>query len=994
MSDPRERYWRRLDEQLGRPELQEALAREFPPAADLPPGALTRRSFVHLLGASLALAGIGGCVRRPRQKILPYVARPPEMTPSAARRYATSMTLGGYATGLLVESHTGRPTKIEGNPDHPASFGAAGVLEQASVLGLYDPQRARTPRRAGRRSPWDAFAAAIGPAQLRNAVGARGAGLHLLLEPSASPLQAELLAHVRQRYPGARIHVDAPLAGDGERTGTAAAFGRAMQPVYDFTAADVVLALDADFLGAMPFHLRYARDFASRRRIAAPSDDMNRLYVVETAPTVTGGAADHRLRARPTEIPALVAALVEQIARAAPELAVQLPESAGGGTSAHAPWLTAVADDLLAHRGRAAIVAGERQPAAVHALANLLNVLLGGDGHTVRYIESPLSAGEPGTGLAALATALRAGDVGWLVVLDGNPAYAAPADLGFAALLGRARESAYLGLYRNETARACRWFLPAQHYLESWGDGRAWDGTASLVQPLLEPLYGGHAVADVLAALAGDATDPHDALQESWRRRLPPRDFQQTWDEMLQRGVAPDSAAPPIAVRPSREGVAHLLGDTAMAAEPAQGRLELALVPDAAAYDGRFGNNPWLQELPDPITKLTWGNAALLSPATAARFGVESGGLVELAAGSRKLTIPALIAPGHADDAVTVALGYGRAGRGRGDGDEQVAAGVGADGYALRTMAHPFTRRDVSLRPLGRRAALAITQGHWRMDGRPLALAATLTEFRRQPTIAPRQRGKPLSLYEPAPSAAPDQWAMTIDLAACTGCSACVVACQAENNVPVVGPEGVRDSREMHWLRIDRYFAGTPDDPVALSQPMLCQQCEKAPCEYVCPVSATVHSPDGINEMVYNRCVGTRFCSNNCPYKVRRFNWFDYNAEVSETERLAKNPDVTVRARGVMEKCTFCVQRIREAQIGARLEDRGLRSGEVRTACQQACPSRAIVFGSLTDPEDEVTRWRDHPRAYSVLHELGTEPRVRYLARITNPNPRLEAGAG
>ncbi|HET8833322.1 MAG TPA: 4Fe-4S dicluster domain-containing protein, partial [Gemmatimonadales bacterium] len=432
-----------------------------------------------------------------------------------------------------------------------------------------------------------------------------------------------------------------------------------------------------------------------------------------------------------------------------------------------------------------------------------------------------------------------------------------------------------------------------------------------------------------------------------------------------------------------------LRGDLGDIAQPEGSALEIALVPDRSVHDGRFANNPWLEELPDPITKLTWGNAALLSPREAARRGVESGQMLEIATGARRLTIPALVVPGHADGAVTIAVGYGRRAAGRGEGIEEVAAGVGADAYSLRTAADGFALPGASVRPLADRTDLAVTQQHWDMEGRPIALHATLEQFRRQPVVAPGERGRPLALYQPARDPGQPQWAMVIDLSACTGCSACVVACQAENNVPVVGRRGVQQSREMHWLRIDRYYAGTPDDPVMLSQPMLCQHCERAPCEYVCPVAATVHSPDGLNEMVYNRCVGTRFCSNNCPYKVRRFNWFDYNAEVSETERLAKNPDVTVRARGVMEKCTFCVQRIREAEIASQVDGRRLGTGEVRTACQQACPTQAIVFGSLTDADDPVAALRDQPRAYSVLHELGTEPRVRYLARITNPNPKL-----
>ncbi|MGN6393812.1 MAG: 4Fe-4S dicluster domain-containing protein [Gemmatimonadales bacterium] len=978
MTDPQD-YRRRLEADFDLPH-------DAPPDLRFAtaPGELGRRDFVRLLGASLALAGLSGCVRRPREPILPYVTRPSGATPTAARHYATSMTLDGYATGLLVESHTGRPTKIEGNPDHPASLGAAGVFEQASLLGLYDPQRARTVRLAGRRSGWPALTAALDAGAIRKAAGARGAGLHILLEPTASPLVHELLAGVRARYPDARVHWDAPLAGEAH-AGTTSAFGRPAQPVYDFTAADVVVSLDADMLGPMPFGLRYAHDFAASRRIASPSDRMSRLYVIETAPSVTGGSADHRLAVRPSEIPALAAALA---VRLAPATGLDVTPSAA--PAYHAGWLDAVAGDLLAHRGASALVAGERQPAAVHAIVHLLNLALGNVGHTVRYIEPPIPPAEPDTGLDALAEVARGGGVGWLVILDGNPVYTAAAALNFATLLERLPNSVYLGLYRNETARACRWFVPGRHYLESWGDGRAWDGTLSPVQPLVDPLFGGHAALELLAVLAGDTRGPHDLVRDAWRKRSGVRG--PSWEEALQRGVLDGSASPSLAVKAAGP-LPAVLAD--IPTTPTRGTsLELTLVPGGTVHDGRFANNPWLQELPDPVTKLTWGNAALLSPATAARLKIESGRMLAIVSGARSVAAPALIVPGHADEALTLALGYGRAVAGRGEGVERVAAGVGANAYALRDGHHRWSSADIAVRPLAQTTKLAVTQEHWTMDGRPIALHASLDAYRRQPEVAPAERGRPLSLYEPQTQPGLPQWAMVIDLSACTGCSACVVACQAENNVPVVGRQGVLDRREMHWLRLDRYSAGTPEEPVVLSQPMLCQHCEKAPCEYVCPVAATVHSPDGLNEMVYNRCVGTRFCSNNCPYKVRRFNWFNYNAEVSETERLAKNPDVTVRARGVMEKCTFCVQRIREAEIAAELEGRPIERGAVRTACQQACPTQAITFGSLTDPGDEVARLRDHPRAYEVLHELGTEPRVRYLARITNPNPRLAPERG
>ena len=994
--DPR--WWRDLDELLDTPEFRESIGREFPAGADELAGGMTRRSFVRLLGASMALAGIGGCFERPRERILPYVSDPPEATPGVARHYATAMTLGGYTTGLLVESHVGRPTKVEGNPDHPASLGAAGVYEQASLLQLYDPARARAPRLGRRAVGWSDIAALLSPPRLAPVVGARGAGLRLLLEPCAAPMLTEMLGRVRERYPEAQIHFYSPLASRESERASSTAFGRALLPQHDFRSADVVLSLDADFLASGPFSLRYARDFADRRRIATPADEMNRLYVIEPGLSVTGGFADHRLRVRAAEVERLAGAVLAGVVaiRGGRDLPAGLASTAAaivtwGPTARHAAWIGALARDLAAHAGRAVVIAGERQPPRVHLIAHLLNAALGHAGGTVRYIDSPLlEAGAPSHELGPLVTAMRGGAVRALIVLGGNPVYTAPANLDFPAALRRVPTTLYHGLYGNETGRACHAFVPSLHYLESWADGRAYDGTASLVQPLIAPLYGGRTEAELLAALLGEpGAGAHDLLRELWRGRMGGPDFDGSWDEALQRGVIAGSAAPTATPNWRWDAIRTELAGTPA---PTGDGYELVLDQDPSVYDGRFANNVWLQELPDPRTKLTWGNAALLSPATAARMGVATGDVVELAWHGRSVRVPAYLLPGHGDDSVSLSLGYGR-----GPGDEVVAAGVGASGYRLLTSDMPRFGGGLVIsavhEPGGAplRERMASTQAHWRLEGRPIALRATLDDYRRNPGFTEPERGRMLSLYEPDYGEG-DQWAMVIDLGTCTGCSACVVACQAENNIPVVGKEGVLDGREMHWLRIDRYFEGSVEDPAVLMQPMLCQHCEKAPCEYVCPVGATLHSPDGLNEMVYNRCVGTRFCSNNCPYKVRRFNWFDYNAEVAETERMAKNPDVTVRGRGVMEKCTFCVQRIREAQITAGIN--GSATGEVRTACQQACPTRAITFGSLNDAGSELARRRAESRRYAALHELGTAPRVQYLAAITNPNPELPHGDG
>jgi molybdopterin-containing oxidoreductase family iron-sulfur binding subunit len=987
MSDPRAGSRAEDDPRTPRerPGASSASRRDGEGAPGAPPDGVSRRDFLKILGAGVAL-GMGACTRPPREKILPYADRPPEVTPGIPAYYATSMVLGGYATGLLVASHTGRPVKVEGNPGHPASLGAAGVYEQASPLQLYDPERGKGVLYRGQPATWGALQAALGLAPpFRARWGGRGEGLAFLLEPTSSPLLLTLLARVRDRFPAARVFFHGPARDDSAPRGALLAFGRPVHPRYDLSRAAVVVSLDADFLGGeMPYGLRYARDFAERRRIAGPGGVMNRLYVAEGMPSPTGALADHRLRLRTGEVRQAAAALLAALAEGGQ---VRLPALPAAPEGSPVPpevraWAAAAARDLALHRGEGVVLAGGRQPPEVHALAHLLNEATGNLGRTAWVTEPVLAGvGEGDAGLRELAEAIRGGAVRTLVVLEGNPAYTAPADLGLAGLLRRVPQTVYLGLYADETAAACGWYVPAQHYLESWGDARAYDGTLSLVQPLILPLYPeARAPADLLAPFAGlGGSTPHDLLREGWRTRVG-GDFEAFWEAVLGRGFVPGTEAPPVAAAPRWDPA--LLGH---AGRGEQAGIELVFPLDPSVYDGRFANLGWLQELPGPLSKLTWDNAALLSPRTARRFGVETGDVVELRLDGRRLRAPALVLPGQADDSVALSQGYGRAGA------ESLARGVGANANLLRSSAAPCFADGASVKRVldgGKpvRHALAITQAHGTQEGRPVALHATLEEYRRDPELARRERGRALSLYAPVDYRG-EQWAMTIDLSLCTGCSACVVACQAENNVPVVGKEEVLRSREMHWLRIDRYFSGTEEDPQVVMQPMLCQHCEKAPCEYVCPVNATTHSPDGLNEMTYNRCVGTRFCSNNCPYKVRRFNWFDYNAEKPETERMLMNPDVTVRARGVMEKCTYCVQRIRRHQIDEQTGRADPLAHPLQTACQQACPTRAIVFGSLGDPASEVARMRREPRAYAVLHELGTEPRTRYLAKISNPAP-------
>jgi molybdopterin-containing oxidoreductase family iron-sulfur binding subunit len=712
---------------------------------------------------------------------------------------------------------------------------------------------------------------------------------------------------------------------------------------------------------------------------------MSRLYVVEPRLTTTGMSADERLRVQGREVRAVAAAVLTAVRR----LDAGGPDAAtGASASGRDGWIRAVARDLHEHRGSSLIVAGDGQPPPVHALAHALNDVLGNAGRTVTYAASPvLEAGESSHGLDALIRAIDANEVAALVIVGGDPAYTACADAAMRRRLLAVPTTAYVGLYENETSRLCRWFVPEAHFLEAWSDARAFDGTASIAQPLMRPLSEGKTAAQVLAGLDGapDATS-RTLVEGHWKSRAPGSagaDGEAGWHDALVRGVIADGPVPTEA--PALDWTAIAPELTAAPAPPAS--LEVVFYADAKVYGGQFANSAWLQELGDPVTKLAWDNAALVSPTTAASAGVANEDVVELAVRGRTVRAPVLVLPGMADDVVALALGYGQTVA------DRVAFGAGADAYSIRDSRGPWFD-DASMRKTGESWPLALTQEHWSMESRPIVLCRTLEEYRADPAFARPHNEHRRSLYGLVPSA-PHQWGMTIDLNACTGCSACVIACMSENNIPVVGKGGVRLSREMQWIRIDRYLsddaghAERADRPVALVQPMLCQHCEKAPCEYVCPVNATVHSDDGLNEMVYNRCVGTRFCSNNCPYKVRRFNFFNYTADRAPEVALAMNPDVTVRARGVMEKCSYCVQRIREVEIHARRDERPIRDLEIQTACQQTCPTGAIVFGDIADPTTRVSGERKNGRLYAVLNDLGTLPRTRYLARVVNPNPAL-----
>jgi MoCo/4Fe-4S cofactor protein with predicted Tat translocation signal len=970
-------YWRSLEELAESESFQEMLHREFPEQASEWTDSVSRRRFLQLMAASLALAGLNGCVSAPAEKIVPYVRAPEEIVPGRPLFFATAMPLAGYGAGVLVESHMGRPTKVEGNPTHPASLGATDVFAQASVLTLYDPDRSQVVNNAGEISTWSAFLNAAS-LELERQRESRGAGLRLLTGTVTSPTLAHQIQELLTQFPAARWHQYEPVNRDNARAGAQLALGEDVNTVYDLSPAKVLLSLDADFLCTGPGALRYARDFAAARRIEGEQAEMNRLYVVESTPSNTGMMADHRLPMQASEIEGFARAVVQQVGLGAsgdisPTMAV------------YSQWIDAVVGDLKAHRGASLVVAGESQPPIVHALAHAMNHALGNVGRTVSYTD-PVEA-QPVSqidSLAELTREMAAGQVEFLVILGGNPVLTAPADLAFAEHLSNVRVRVHLSLDDDETSRLCHWHVPEAHHLESWADVRAYDGTVSLLQPLIAPLYGGKTALEVLAVLTGQpGRSSHELVRSYWQARRGEKDFERFWEQSLNDGVVAGTALPELHV--SLRTDYHNRIEEALSA-PTHPGLEVNFRPDPTIFDGQFANNAWLQELPKTLTTLTWDNAALVSPATAERFGLQNGDVVELARAGQTVRAPAWILPGQPDRTVTLHLGYGRTRSGR------VGTGIGFNAYPLRRAQAPWFDSGVELRPTGERYPLATTQRHHNMEGRHPVRVGTLGEYRQNPHFAHEaghEAPAALSLY-PGHRYEGYAWGMTIDLNACTGCSACVIACQAENNIPVVGKEEVIREREMHWIRVDRYFQGDLENPRTYAQPVPCMQCENAPCEVVCPVGATVHSSEGLNDMVYNRCVGTRYCSNNCPYKVRRFNFLQFADFDTPSLRLLRNPDVTVRSRGVMEKCTYCVQRINAARIEAEKEDRRIRDGEIATACQAVCPTRAITFGDLNDPQSRVTSLKAEPRDYGLLADLNTRPRTTYLARLRNPNPALE----
>jgi len=992
-------YWRSLEELAQSDEFRRHLENEFPGGIEPPSSGVSRRRFLQIMAASAAMAGLAGC-RWPEEKIVPFAKRPDAYVPGQTRQFATACEQGGVGWPLLATSFDGRPIKVDGNPDHPWSLGGATAQLQASVLDVWDVDRSRAPRRRrGKQevtATWDDFAG-FAEDHFGQLERERGRGLAFLLTATSSPTAARLRARLRERFPAARWYEHEPVSDAVRREAARRAFGQSLRDVPQLENARVIADFDADLLGAHHASLRNARMFARGRKPVR--GEMNRLYAFEPGVSPTGSIADHRVPVARTQI---LSALAAVAARVFLDHGVAIPMGAGLQAAELATWrdrapggevLDALAADLAAHRGRSLVAVGDRQPLAAHHLAHVLNAALGNLGSTVTFVPAP----EPQADLPELVGELQKGAVSTVVVVGGNPVATAPADVPVAEALGRAAVSIHLGTHHDATATVCTWHLPRTHYLESWGDALAADGSALAVQPLIEPLHGARSDLEVLAMLAGDpAPRGHELVRTTFHQRTGgageaptsnPR-FEERWRQFLHDGFAGEAP----------RQVPRLAGATLQLPAPqAPGadNLELIIAADPCVHDGRYANNPWLHEMPDFATKVAWDNVAAMSPATAAALDVGHGDLLELEFRGRSQQMPAYILPGQAAHTVTVTLGYGRQDAGR------VGNGVGHDAYSLRPSDALHGGLGLQVRKTGQTYPLACTQDHHAIDPTgyqererrvgALVRGADLEHYLADPKFIDHlgiHHPPLLSLWD-EPDYTGHKWGMSIDLSVCIGCNACQIACQAENNIPVVGKEEIGYSREMHWIRIDRYFAGDPENPRIAAQPVACVHCEMAPCEQVCPVAATVHTDEGLNAMVYNRCVGTRYCANNCPYKVRRFNFFNNLDELTDTEKMRLNPEVTVRSRGVMEKCTYCVQRIQNAKIKAKNERRPLQDGEIVPACAQTCPTEAIVFGDLNDPDSRVSQARAEKRSYDMLAYLNIKPRTSYQGRIRNPHPSL-----
>ncbi len=1022
-------YWRGLEEVAETAEFSAWMEDEFPNRSTLLQ--IDRRTLLKFMGASMALAGVSGCrsVFLDEERIVPYVKQPEEVVPGKPLYYATAAPVQGYGIGVLVESREGRPIKIEGNPSHPDSQGSTSAMLQSEILNFYDPDRSQNVMLQGDISTWDVFFADAAKA-LNDQKAKGGGGLRILTDTISSPTLAEQIKVFLAKYPQAKWYQYDPCNRDSARTASISAFGRPVDTIYDLKKAKVIVSLDSDFLMDGPGSLRYARDFADGRRVMGDKTEMNRLYAIESYPTITGATADHRFRVRGTEMEGVAMALAA---------AVGVQGAGGTAIGVSQENLGAIAKDLLANKGAAVVIPGDHQTPLVHLICHAINNAIGAIGSTA--IQTPAADDSALTqveGLKELTRDLNAKQVDVLIVIGGNPVYNAPVDLQFDRAIQNCKFTVRHGLYHDETSEKCMWQLPLTHFLEQWGDVRAYDGAVSLIQPLIAPLFEGRSAIQLVGALMGGETDGYKVIHQAYRSKsvfagLSDADYEKSIRRALNDGVIPKSAYGPLAL-PFTGSVG------AIPPRPKVGGTELIIKADPTIGDGRFSNNGWQQELAKPLTKITWENAIIMSPKTAQDLKLTSEDGAEIVVQARSVNGPVWVMPGHPDDSITVHLGYGRSKAGA------VGDKIGFNAYTLRH-SDAMSFASVEVRKTGDQSnAVASTQIHHTMEGRDIVRLGSIADYKKNPALSTENEAVRVNQTHPeftveSGSMYPDQileydgpqWGMTVDLNTCIGCNACVTACQAENNIPVVGKDQVKRGREMQWIRIDRYYANAPtspsfttaadkdkgikwdvgdfsEDPIAnpdmVFQPVMCQHCEKAPCEPVCPVGATMHSHEGLNQMVYNRCVGTRYCSNNCPYKVRRFNFLNYTDNQTQFDahdeenrmrvpllRLLNNPDVTVRGRGIMEKCTFCVQRINDARIEGKKQGRDPKDGEIITACQQACPTKTITFGNVADKDSAVSKIRNDKRAYQLLREVQTRPRVSYLGKIRNLNPEIKAQA-
>ncbi len=991
------KYWRSVDELADTPAFREAVQREFPNQAAEWIDPVSRRGFLKVMSASLALAGLAGCTKQPDEQIYPYVKEPEDLVLGRPVYFATAMPFNTGAVPLLVKSDAYRPIKLDGNPEHPVNRGTSDPLSQGALLDLYDPDRSQRVSYRGEVREFAAFLAAF-RAMLSDKKSSGGAGLYILSDTVTSPTLAAQWKAAQQNYPNAKWLQWDPVNRDSAYSASKTAFGDYYDAQYRLQGADVIVSLDADFLSSIthPGFLRLAADYAGRRKLADKDTTMNRLYAVESVSTTTGFKAEHRLALRAGDIAPFAAALAAAVG--------------AGGSSSQAPsgpagkFLSALAADLKANSGKCVVIPGEQQSPEVHLAAIAINQALGNVGKTVVYTETvnPMPSIQ-GQDIVTLVNDMKAGKVDWLVILNANPVYSAPVDLHFDQAMNSVKHTVHLGSHFNETAVVAEWHINGTHFLENWSDTRAYDGTATVIQPMIEPLYGGKSAHDVIQSMLNDPdTSPYEAVRKTWQANLGTSP-EHGWRKILHDGMIGGTAFQP-------KTVSAKVSDLA-AVTPSQqdGTVEIIFRPDPNIYDGRYANVGWLQEIPKPVTSMSWDNAALMSYPTLAKFGLAEQDVVAIKSNGNTVLAPVMAVPGHADGSVTVYLGYGRENGGR------VAGGLGFNAYAIRTSNALLFASGATMTKTGKTFEFAVTKSHYQdhrsleaggdgsgthsLEGNEAATRgiiryATLDEFKENPNFAHEEEKEP---EDPEPDTSmfnnwrydKNAWGMAIDMNSCVGCNACVVSCYAENNIAVVGRHNTMTGRIMQWIRIDTYFEGDLDAPRAHFQPMTCQQCENAPCEQVCPVGATVHSPEGLNVMVYNRCVGTRYCSNNCPYKVRRFNFLLYSDFETESLKLMRNPDVTVRSRGVMEKCSYCSQRIAAAKIAADKENREIRDGEVVTACQQACPTGAIVFGNVNDRASKVRKLKLQQRNYGVLADLNTRPRTTYIAEVFNPNPEL-----